>query len=250
MKKLFVFAITMILAFNINAQKIGARAGYGMSGYFLNFKKPEGSKFAKGINLGIIGEMEFGGINGRLDIAYIQLGSDFYNEGEIAGETFISDLQTNVNYFQIGVAAKKVFGPAYAFGGPYIAFALKNVTNGEITLGDSTGIIEDLDNFKNFDGTDNDFLNKFDFGFHGGAGLNFSGVFVELNVGFGLMNFMNETSDTYQNYVDRAIQINDDGLDAEEENFRYRIGSTAIENPSQTNLYFGVSLGYLFDFNR
>ena len=250
MKKLFVLVTVVIFAFNMNAQNfgIGVRAGYESSSYIRNFKKLDGSKFAKGYNLGIVGELNFGGINGRLDLDLIQLGSDFYNEVEINGIEYISDHQTDVNYFQICVAAKKEWGAAYAFGGPYVGFALKNVTNGEMIYGDSIGVIEDYDNFKNIDGSDNDFYNKLDFGFYCGAGLNIKGVFVELNGGLGLMNFLNENSDTYLDYVDRAMEINDDGLDARDENFRYTMGSRAVENPSQFNLFFGISAGYLFGF--
>ena len=248
MKKLFVLAIALILTFSINAQKVGLKAGYGMSGYVLNFDKPDASKMATGYNFGIVGEMELGEIAGRLDIGYIQLGSDFFNEGELGGFSFKSDLKTNVNYFQIGVAAKKSFGPAYTFGGPYLGYALKNVTNGEITFNDTTALVEDLDNFKNFDGSDNDFYNKIDYGVYGGAGLNIKDVFIEVNVGYGLMNFMNKESDTYQANTDRAIQINDDGLDAQDENFRYSDGSAAVEEPTQFNLFFGISAGYLFGF--
>ena len=90
--------------------------------------------------------------------------------------------------------------------------------------------------------------NKIDYGLYGGAGLNIKGVFVEVNVGLGLMNFMNKDSDTYQSNMDRAIQINDDGLDAQDENFRYTEGSLAVEEPTQNNLFFGISAGYLFGF--
>jgi hypothetical protein len=247
MKKLFVLILAFFVGYQLHAQKIGVKAGYGISGYVLNFDKPDGSKTGNGYHFGIVGELDMTGYGGRLDITYNQLGSDFFNEGEILGMPFTSDLKTDVTYIQGGVAGKKSFGPAYVFAGPYIGIVLSNETKGEITLSGVTETIE-LNNFENLDGSENDFYAKFDYGLYGGAGLNISGVMVEVFGGYGLMNFLNSESDVYRNYTDRAIEINDNGLDARDENFRYTDGSLAVEEPVQNNFFIGISLGYLLSF--
>ena len=50
MKKLFLLSVAIILAFSINAQKIGVKAGYGMSGSLLNYWVSDDNKLAMGFN--------------------------------------------------------------------------------------------------------------------------------------------------------------------------------------------------------
>ncbi len=63
-----------------------------------------------------------------------------------------------------------------------------------------------------------------------GFGATFSGVFVELNVGLGMMNFINTDSDYYDingftEIDDKAVVITDDA--------------------TQKNLFFGLAVGYM-----
>jgi len=77
-----------------------------------------------------------------------------------------------------------------------------------------------------------DLYNKMDVGFNLGLGANFSGVFVELNAGMGLMNFINTDSD-YYSATDYATK--DDPTVA------------ITGDASQKNIYFGLSVGYLLE---
>jgi hypothetical protein len=50
MKKLFLLVLTVILAFSLNAQKIGIKGGYGFSDYNANFYKADEEVMGSGFN--------------------------------------------------------------------------------------------------------------------------------------------------------------------------------------------------------
>ncbi len=236
MKKLFLLSIAVIFAFSMNAQKIGVKAGYGMTGYLVNFYVPDGAKMGMGFNAGLVGEYGLGDmLNLRVDIGYNQLGSDYYWSQDAGGVDMITDMTTDVGYLNFGVSAKVGFGPAYAFVGPYFGYALSNVTNMLVTLDGATiAELNDLDNFGAIaDGGKEDLLNKTDFGLNIGVGTSFSGVFVEANFGLGLANFINYDSQYYSalNYAtvdDATVPITGDA--------------------TQKNIFLGLSAGYMFGF--
>ncbi|MCF6366989.1 MAG: PorT family protein [Bacteroidales bacterium] len=233
MKKLFVFAIATMFAFSMSAQKFGVKVGYGMSGYTVNFYTPDGAKMASGFNAGLVGEMPVNDMmNLRVDLGYNQFGSDYYMSEDVGGTNMTTDFKTDVSYLNIGVSPKFAFGPAYVFVGPYFGYALSNVTNGTVTVGDVVALeVTDLDNFGAIlDGGTDDLYSKTDFGLNLGFGANFSGVFVELNAGMGLANFINQSSQYYSatNYAtkdDNTVAITGDA--------------------AQKNLFFGFSVGYM-----
>ncbi|MCD4792353.1 MAG: PorT family protein [Bacteroidales bacterium] len=231
MKKLFLLSVAVLFVFTMSAQKIGVKVGYGMSGYLTNYWVPDGYKLANGFNAGLVGEYGLSDLlNLRLDIGYTQLGVDFYSDED----DMTIDMKTNVDYLNVGVSAKAGFGPAYVFVGPYFGYALSCKTNGEMTVGDETTVFDEEDNFADFeDGTENDMFNKVDFGLNLGVGTSFSGVFVEANVGMGLANFINTSSDLYS------------GPDTYPDN---EDGDPISGDASSKNIFFGLSVGYLFGF--
>ena len=251
MKKLLVLSAAILFAFTMNAQKFGVKAGYNMSGYLINFYSPDGSKMSTGFNFGLVGEYPVNDMMSlRADVTFNQLGSDYDSRDETdanwpARAYYEYDYKQNINYLQIGISPKFSFGPAYAFVGPYFAYALKGNETSKITptSGDvqewTVDIFSDprtdvdptkpLSDDNNFGGS-GDLYNKMDVGFNLGLGANFSGVFVELNAGMGLMNFINTGSTSYSA---TSYATKDDATVA------------ITGDASQKNIFFGLSVGYL-----
>jgi len=251
MKKLLVLSAAILFAFTMNAQKFGVKAGYNMSGYLINFYSPDGSKMSTGFNFGLVGEMPVNDMMSlRADVTFNQLGSDYDSKDETDANWPLRALgmeykyDQNINYLQIGISPKFSFGPAYVFVGPYFAYALQGnqkatwSTSSESQTGtldifsDPNTSFNPLDTYSdtNNEGGKGDLYNKTDFGFNLGVGANFSGVFVELNAGLGMLNFINTSSTNYSatNYAtkdDKTVAITGDA--------------------SQKNIFFGLSVGYL-----
>ena len=255
MKKLLVLSAAILFAFTMNAQKFGVKAGYNMSGYLVNFYTPDGAKMGTGLNFGLLGEYPVNDMMSlRADVTFNQLGSDYDSRDETdANWGFRAlgieyDYKTNINYLQIGVSPKFNFGPAYAFVGPYFAYAVnsKKTATYDINGTKQTGsfdIYSEPNNSFDFtqaysdtnnEGGSGDLYNKTDFGFNLGFGANFSGIFVELNAGMGLMNFIN-TGSKYYNITDYA-NVNDPTV-------------AITEDASQKNIFFGLSVGYMLGGN-
>ncbi len=250
MKKILVLSVAILIAFSASAQKFGVKAGYGMSGYLINFYSPDGSVMSTGLNAGLVAELDLEVIAVRADVTFNQLGSDFDSRNNSEedwpyGAVYEYEYKQNINYLNIGVSVKKGFGPAYVFVGPYFGYALQGVQKdiitpvaGEITewtgdiYSDPTDYnpLEPITDDNNFDGS-GDLYNKVDFGANLGLGASFSGVFVEANVGYGFMNFINHDSEYYD--------IN---------SFTQKDAKTTVitEDAKQNNLFFGLSLGYMF----
>ena len=265
MKKLFVFAIATLFAFSMNAQKIGVKAGMNMSAYKVNFDSPNGAKMGMGMSFAVLGEMPINDmINLRVDLGLNQLGSDYDSKGEADADWPARALgleytsKTNVNYLKLGLTPKFSFGPAYAFVGPYFAYAINSkktvsyIKENETQTGSFDIFSEPNNNFditKGYNDTNNeggygDFFKKTDIGLNLGFGANFSGVFVELNAGLGMANFMNKNSKNYKDWNTAAKAINDANMDASAQKFHD--GTKAVVDPSQKNLFFGLSVGYMF----
>jgi len=233
MKKLLVFAVATMFAFSISAQSFGVKAGYNMSGYTVNFWTPDGANMGSGFNAGLIAEMPVNDMMSlRADVTFNQKGSDYDETTDVGGVDMITAQTTDVSYLNIVVGPKLNFGPAYVFVGPYFGYALSSVTNLTVDLGETNLLtVEDLDNFGAItDGGSDDLYNKIDFGLNLALGASFSGVFVEANVGYGVLNFINHDSQYYNiayyaDVDDSTVALTDDA--------------------KQNNLFFGFSIGYM-----
>ena len=258
MKKLLVLSAAFLFAFTMNAQKIGVKAGYNMSGYVVNFYSPDGAKMGTGFNAGLLGEYPVNDMMSlRGEVSFNQLGSDYDSktDGNWSYRTLGMEYNhnQNINYLRICVSPKFSFGPVYAFAGPYFAYALSasqiGTWEGTSTLGypvAGTGTVDLFSNPKTYNPTEaysdtnnaggtGDLINKTDFGLNLGFGANFSGVFAELNAGLGMKNYINTSSQYYNatNYKtkdDKTVAITGDA--------------------TQKNLYFGFSVGYMLNFEK
>ena len=242
MKKLFLLVLAFAFAYSAQAQSIGLKAGYGMSGYTTNFYTPDGAKMATGLNLGLVAGLDLKVIELRGDVTFVQLGSDF-DSRDMADEDWPArtafsmevDSKTTVNYLNIGVSAIKGLGPVYVGVGPYFGMALSSSEETNIDMGgDVTTTTIDIFDEPKDDGTGGygDLYNKTDVGANLLLGAKFSGAFVEANVGYGFMNFINTDSDYYlkDNYT------------------QDKEGTAMTEDAKQNNLFFGISVGYTFGF--
>jgi hypothetical protein len=255
MKKLSLLLVALVFAFAVNAQRIGFKVGGNMSGYLINFWSPEGAKMSMGLNAGLVGEYAFSEKMGlRVDLGLNQLGSDYDSRDEADADWAYRALgmefayKSSMNYLNLGISPKFNFGPAYAFVGPYFAYAISgNETGtweGTSLLGYPVAGTGKVDVFSdpatynpieaysdtNNSGGTGDLINKMDFGFNLGVGANFSGVFVEANIGMGLMNYIN-TESTYYSMTNYATP--DDNTVA------------LTTDATQKNLFFGLSVGYM-----
>jgi hypothetical protein len=256
MKKLFILSIAILLAFAGNAQKFGVKAGYGMSGYLINYWSPAGSGMSTGLNAGLVAELDLKVIGVRADVTFNQLGSNYDSKKEtdtdwplrVAGVEY--NYNQNINYLNIGVSVKKGFGPAYVVLGPYFGYAI-NGNQKSTWIGGPTAVtptpgtgtfdifsepntsfnpLAEYSDSNNQGGT-GDLHKKTDLGVNLALGVSFSGIFVEANAGLGLLNFINTSSASYSaaNYAtkdDKTIAITGDA--------------------SMKNLGIGLSVGYMF----
>ena len=268
MRKLLIVAVATMFAFTMNAQKFGVKAGVNMSAYKVNFDSPAGAKMGVGMNFAVLGEMPINDmISVIADLGFNQLGSDYDSRDEADADWGLRaakveyNKSTNVNYIKLGVSPKFSFGPAYAFVGPYFAYAINSkekatwegdylytpapgtasydIFSDKSTTFDPTKAYSDDNN----QGGKGDFLKKTDIGLNLGVGAEFSGVIVEFNVGLGMTNFMNKDSKDYTDWNTAAKALNDANSDASAYNFHE--GTKAVVNPTQKNLFFGLSVGYM-----
>ncbi len=254
MKKILVLSVAVLFAFTVSAQKFGVKAGYGMSGYLINYYSPDGSVMSKGFNAGLVAELDLKVIGVRADLTFQQMGSDYDSRNDeqayrdSAGYDaygFEVDYKQAINYLNLGVSVKKGFGPVYVFAGPYFGFALKGNKTTKFTP--STGSVQewtvDIFSDPNTDynpaepfsddnnlGGNGDLYNKLDIGANLGLGASFSGFFVEANAGYGFLNFINHDSEYYS------------GPDTYPDNVeRDPISGDAKSH----NIFFGLSVGYM-----
>ncbi|NOZ45422.1 MAG: hypothetical protein GXO79_01420, partial [Chlorobi bacterium] len=244
----------IIIALTTNAQKIGFKTGYGLSGYKVNFYVPDGSKIGTGINAGFVGEFGKDDLfKFRFDVTFNQLGSDYDSRRE-SDESwgnrplFELNYTTNVNYLQTLVSLKFKTGPLYVFVGPYFSYAFSGYERSTITP--VTGNVQEwkTDIFSNPDlswdmnqpfsdennpGGNGDLYIKTDYGLIAGLGKNISNFFIEVNAGIGGNNFINRSSD-YYNVRDYANKDNPNDI----------VNGT----PNQKNFFIKFSVGYMFGF--
>lgn len=272
MKKLFVLAIAMVFAFGLSAQKIGIKAGYGMSGYNTNYYLPDGAVMSMGFNAGIVGELDLKVIGIRADVTFIQLGSDFDSRNNVDEDWIFRafgvemDYKQDVNYINLGVSVKKSFGPAYIYLGPFVGYALSanekraysgtspnngsftyNLFDGENTSYDYTQDYSD-DNNPGVDGDTNaDLFNQIHFGGNVGIGASFMGIFIEGFFGYSFTNFYNPDSDAYKKYgtdADALMALNIPATYLLTTQFIE--GDNYVKEPTKNSMFLGLSVGYMF----
>lgn len=243
MKKLILIVTAIVLVFGMNAQKIGVKAGYTMSGYTMNFDKPDGAKMGMGFHAGLVGQMDLKVLKLRADVTYNQLGSILDPEGYIN--------TTDYDYLQVGVYAKKGLGPVYMFVGPYFGYALSGNSKTEFDDGSPSVEFDVFSDNNQF--TDGDIYNKMDYGVSAGLGFGMAGFFAEATIGYGLSNVFNTDNDTYKlmpDIVDGMQAAIDGGLmpGTIADYWPFMDGSTAVSEPTQKNLFFGFTVGYMLGF--
>ena len=240
MKKKLSILVAMFFVFAMNAQTFGFKAGMTKSGYKVNFNVPEGANMNEGFHIAALAEIPLKEtMNVRLTLMFNKLGSERYLEKEQnfgAGPVMtVMDFKKEVNYLQFSVTPKFKFGNAYAFIGPYAGFAISGVFSGDYKAGDTVLFeADDIDIFgSNVEaGEMDDYYKKFDFGTNLGFGYNFNNFFAELSAGMGLLNFINTDSKYYSM---------EDEMDPDDPT------KPMSEDLSQRNVFFGLSIGYMFE---
>jgi len=211
MKRIIFIAIALFLGLGINAQIIGIRAGYTMSGLriddgfadYLDAIDLQG-KLATGFNIGIVAERPIKGkFSGHVELNFVQKGSayDLYanpNNGGTSGHG-----ETNLNYLELPLMAKFSFGHFYFGLGPYFAYLagaeqIKYRENDALVamVGEEAAAqMLDVPSMKydEFYDMDMDNFNRFDFGGHLSLGGVFPvgtvKVFVEARMSMGFLNW-------------------------------------------------------------
>ncbi len=244
MRKLLIVAVATMFAFTMNAQKFGVKLGANMSGYLTNYDTSKDSKMGKGLNIAALAELPVSDAMGlRIDLGLNQLGSDSKSE---EGENSFKS-QTNINYLKLGVSPKFAFGPAYVAVGPYFGYAISGKTKWERKSGsETTSGTENFFTYEDENGKEvkDEFYKKTDLGLNLAVGADFDALFVEFNVGMGMTNFFNKDDKGYKGWTDYAKQLNEANADASDYNFHE--GTKAVEMPKAKNLFFGLSVGYMF----
>lgn len=126
MKKLFVLSIAVLLAFSVNAQRFGARLGGNFAG-MRSTVESKGTKIAPGLQIGLLTELGPKKVSIRIEANFAQKGYNIDLNEPIDGiGTVVQDAKVNFSYFEVPVLLKvKIFGPLYAYAGPYFGIALK-----------------------------------------------------------------------------------------------------------------------------
>lgn len=182
MKKLVIFAFVLFLGLGLNAQSVGLRFGYNMSGLriddnfsdYLDARGVEG-KLTDGINIGLVFEKA---IKPKLDLHaelnFSQKGSAYDMYANEFNHGTSGHGQTNLNYFELPIMAKVKFGPAYFAIGPHIGYLLNAqeikfrenaalvTAYGEAGAATALGV-SGMEDDEFFDADMDDF-NRFDFG--------------------------------------------------------------------------------------
>lgn len=240
MRKLLIVAVATMFAFSMSAQKFGVKVGANMSGYTVNFYTPEGAKMGKGFNFAALAELPVSdAMDLRIDLGFNQLGSDYKDSGDDYfgnGSNVAFDIKstTNVNYLKLGVSPKFNFGSAYAAIGPYFGYGINGKTKSTVTVGDNTtdsenGVFKYETEEENGEEVTNESIKRTDLGLNLTLGANFSSLFVEFNAGMGMTNFLNKD---YEYYKDSQYKDKDH--------------TEVVAAPKQKNLFFGLSVGYMF----
>jgi hypothetical protein len=132
MKKIVLIALVLFLGIGVNAQSVGLRFGYNMSGLriddnfadYLDVRGVEG-KLTNGVNIGLVLEKTIkSNIDLHMELNFAQKGSAYDMYPNEANHGTSGHGQTNLNYFELPIMAKIKFGPAYLAIGPHIGYLL------------------------------------------------------------------------------------------------------------------------------
>jgi len=132
MKKLLLISLILVIGISINAQTIGLRVGYNMSGLriddafsnYLDLVDIQG-KMTNGVNIGLIFEKAIKPkFDGHAELDFNQKGSayDMYANADNGGTSGYGE--TNLNYLELVLMAKIKFGPGYFGIGPYFGYMM------------------------------------------------------------------------------------------------------------------------------
>jgi hypothetical protein len=130
-----------------------------------------------------------------------------HTEETVSGESYVTNIKTNLLYFDVPITAKAAYnlGSAKIYGviGPYVGVGLKGQTKSEVTSGGNT-IIDKGD--INWGSHDYDNLKRLDFGLTIGAGIEKNSVQVGLSYGLGLAN-ISPVTDNGRKISNRVLAI-------------------------------------------
>ncbi len=221
MKKLFVLSIVLLFAFSMNAQRFGVRLGGNFAGMMTTLDS-RGTSIAPGMTVGLLTELGPKRISLRVEANWAQKGFNLDRDDDLTalGLGILNQAGSiNYDYIEVPVLLKvKVFGPLYAYAGPYFGFALKaetkldkvtidgvDLTDPELT---ALGIVKDQDLFAD------DLYRKTDFGAAGGIGAQFGlgpiHLFVEGRATLGLSNLYDTEGEAFKALVASKDLLSDD----------------------------------------
>ena len=183
MKKFVLILLVMGLGLGLNAQGIGLRFGYNMSGLriddklsdFLTANGKEG-KMANGMNIGLIFEKAIKPkFDAHFELNYTQKGSAYDMTANEVNHGTYGFGETNFDYLELALMAKFKFGPVYAGIGPFFDYLLSakeiKSLNNPILTPEQLGVPAFNDG--DFYDMNMDEINRFDFGGHLSIGLQF-----------------------------------------------------------------------------
>lgn len=181
--------LVLVLFGTVGFGQIGIRAGVNLAD--INADGYDGS--AKlGFNLGFFYQIEAG------DMVMIQPELNFMQQGSKSSSEFMGtkiETQLTINYFQVPLMVKAVFGDRSATSffveaGPYLGYGLS--ASSKICLGDECES-ETID-------WENDGLKRLDFGIQAGAGVNINAnLFINARYVLGLANINEDSNETIKN---------------------------------------------------
>jgi hypothetical protein len=227
MKKLVLITMVLFLSFGINAQTFGLRVGYNMSGLriddnfsnYLDLMDIQG-KMTNGVNIGLIFEKAIKPkFDAHVELNFNQKGSayDMYANKNNHGTSGYGE--TNLNYLELALMAKIKFGPAYFGIGPYFGYMMnaqeiKYRANDNLVAAFEAGLVNPdippmteeealaatanalgVSKLKDGDFNDSDMnnFNRFDFGGHLSLGAQFPvgpvKLFAEARANMGFINW-------------------------------------------------------------
>lgn len=209
MKKLSLLIIAVVIAFSVNAQKIGFKVGTNLAGMTiddlssaaLDLANIDG-KMRPGMQLGLVIEKDLIPlIDLRIEALYTQKGS-IQTSTDYAGTGATLDVNSTYNYFEVPIMAKVKFGPVYVTAGPYFGYALSGTVSTTLA-GVTTDAVMDFATAG---------INQFDYGVNAGIGAQFGigplGAFVEARGGMGMANmYETPTADEFMKNMGLALSV-------------------------------------------
>lgn len=215
MKKLLRFALLIFLVFvyaNTQAQvKFGPIVGLNLSTATMEIDGEDWpmDNMLVGYHFGVVSEIPLiKNLSLQPGIIYSLKGYAYRMSLDFLGMHWDLKRTINVNYIEIPVNAVYCFGlgpvKISLLAGPYLAFAVSGVS---IFFNETDNKL--THNKMTFGSGENDFQKAFDFGVNGGAGVNFRGLLISGQYGFGLANIASESSVKSSNSIvkNRVIGI-------------------------------------------